>query len=104
MAALNPTEQEFDALLDGGKPVLAEFWAPWCSYCRRIAPVLKKLGEERQDIAVAQINTDEQAALAGRYGIEVLPTLLLFQNGQPGQPLVAPESKAQIDSFITGQL
>ena len=89
---------------EGSKPVLVEFWAPWCVYCRRIAPVLKKMAQEREDVVIAQINIDEEPMLANREHIEVIPTLILYQNGEALASIVAPESKAKIEEFLEENL
>ena len=88
-------------VLEGTQPVLVEFWAPWCVYCRRIAPALKKVAEQYSDtLVVGQVNIDEEPLLAGREQIEVIPTLILYQNGKAIGSIVAPESKAKIEEFI----
>lgn len=87
--------------MEGSKPVLVEFWAPWCVYCRRITPALKQVAQQRgDDLMVAQVNIDEESALAHQERIEVIPTLILYQNGEALGSIVAPESKAKIDEFI----
>ncbi|MBQ3076809.1 MAG: thioredoxin [Clostridia bacterium] len=84
-----------------GKPVLVEFSAPWCVYCRRIAPALDKLAAQMVDtLPVGIINIDEEKTLAEQEQIEVVPTLILYRDGQALGSIVAPESKAQIESFI----
>lgn len=99
---LELTNENFEKqALEAGRPVLVEFWAPWCGYCRRISPAYEKVADQYQDkLLIAQVNTDEEPQLAGNYQIEVIPTLLLFQNGQPVASIVAPESKASIDTFL----
>ena len=86
------------------KPVLVEFWAPWCVYCRRIAPALDKLADQRSDLVVGQVNIDEQPLLAAKEQIEVIPTLILYKNGHALGSIVAPESKARIEEFIAETL
>ena len=98
MINLNASLLEQHATQD--KPVLVEFWAPWCVYCRRIAPALDKLSDQRADLVIGQINIDEQPLLAAKEQIEVIPTLILYQNGQALGSIVAPESKARIEEFI----
>ena len=85
----------------GDRPVLVEFSAPWCVYCRRIAPAMEKVAEQyAQRLLVGQINIDHEEALADREQIEVVPTLVIYKNGQVLGSVVAPESKARIEEFI----
>lgn len=92
-------------LREGDKPLLVEFWAPWCVYCRRITPALQKVAEQRRDsLVVAQVNIDQEPELARSERIEVVPTLILYQNGEALGSIVAPESKARIDDFILDTL
>lgn len=101
MAVLNLNAEAFEQLIAGDKPVLVDFWAPWCVYCRRIAPALEKLAEQVADaVVVAQVNIDDEPQLAIREQIEVIPTLVLYRNGRALGSIVAPESKARIESFI----
>lgn len=87
--------------VEGEKPVLVEFWAPWCVYCRRIAPALKKVAKEMEDkIQIAQVNIDDVPELAHQERIEVIPTLVIYHKGEALASIVAPESKARIEEFI----
>ena len=89
-----------EQVLAGNKPVLVEFWAPWCVYCRRIAPALEKLAQQQENLIVGQVNIDEEPLLANREHIEVIPTFVLYEIGQALGSIVAPESKARIEEFI----
>lgn len=89
-----------EQVLAGNKPVLVEFWAPWCVYCRRIAPALEKLAQQQENLIIGQVNIDEEPLLANREHIEVIPTFVLYENGQALGSIVAPESKARIEEFI----
>lgn len=101
MFAIIQTREELDALLGGDKPALIEFYAPWCPYCRRIAPAFDKVSEEYADrLAIGQINIDDAPALAEAYQVELVPTMVIFEKGKPVGDIVAPESKAQIDGLI----
>jgi len=86
---------------ESSKPVLVEFWAPWCVYCRRITPALQRVSEQYQDsLVVGQVNIDEEPELAHAERIEVVPTLILYHKGEALGSIVAPESKARIDEFL----
>ena len=106
MSAMNMNSEQFEnQVRHGREPVLVEFWAPWCVYCRRIAPAMDKVAAQYAGIVtVAQINIDDEPLLAAREQIEVIPTLVLYQNGQALGSIVAPESKARIDDFILENL
>ena len=105
MATININKDKFEQLIHGDKPVLIDFWAPWCSYCRRIGPAFEEIGGEYSDILVAgKVNIDEEPQLADAEEIEVIPTLVIYQNGQVVDSIVAPKSKAMIENFINGAL
>ena len=101
MTAVNMTAELFHQAVTDNKPVLVEFWAPWCVYCRRITPAMSKIAEQYADtLVVGQVNIDDEPQLAVKEQIEVIPTLVLYQNGQALGSIVAPESKAKIEQFI----
>ena len=101
MAALNINKEQFDNMMSEGKLMLVDYWAPWCSYCRRIGPAYDKVAQQYGDnIVVAKVNIDDEPLLADREQIEVIPTLVLYREGKPLGFVVAPESKAKIDTFI----
>ena len=106
MAIITVTEQNYEELvLKAERPVLVDFWAPWCGYCRRSAPALEKGAEQREgDLVVAKINADEEPELLRKNGVELLPTLKLFRNGESKGHIVAPGTKAEIDAFIQESL
>ena len=81
--------------------MLIDYWAPWCVYCRRIAPAYEKIAQQYGDrLVVAKINIDEEPVIAHQEKIEVIPTLVLYEGGQAVASIVAPESKAKIEEFI----
>ena len=100
MATVNLNQNQFQNLLNEGKTVLVDYWAPWCGYCRRIAPAYEKLAEERDDIIFAKVNIDEEPLLANEANIEVIPTLVLYKDGKAADFVIAPNSKLAIEKFI----
>ena len=101
MAAKNINREQFDHLLNSGSVLLVDFWAPWCGYCRRIGPAYDKIAEQYEgSVEVVKINIDEEPALAEAEQIEVIPTLVLYRDGKAIGSIVAPESKAMIESFL----
>ena len=103
MKPLELNESAFQRLLHSGEAMLVDYWAPWCVYCRRIAPAYEKLAEQYEGkLKVAKVNIDEHPQLANRENIEVIPTLVLYKNGQAQGFVVAPDSKASIEQFIGG--
>lgn len=105
MAAMNINNERYQELLKADKPLLVDFWAPWCSYCRRIGPAYDRIAQQfEEEVNVVKINIDEEPALAEAEHIEVIPTLVLFRGGQAIGSIVAPESKAMIEAFIQESL
>lgn len=101
MTAMNINREAFEQLIHNEKPVLIDFWAPWCTYCRRIAPAYEKIAEEYSDLLViGKVNIDEEPQLAQKEQIEVIPTFVLYKNGKAVDSIVAPDSKAMLERFI----
>ena len=76
------TVDNFDSVTNTDKPVLIDFWATWCGPCRMIAPTIEEIANEREDILVCKCNVDEETPLAARFGVNVIPTLVVLKNGR----------------------
>ena len=101
MSILNMNAESYRKYTQAEQPVLVEFSVPWCVYCRRLAPALESVAEEYRDTLVfGAVNIDDEPELAQSEKIEVVPTLLIYQNGQVLGSIVAPESRAQLVAFI----
>ena len=101
MNAIELNGKEFYEKIQSDTPVLVDFWAPWCVYCRRIAPAYEKIARQYEGrVTVAKVNIDDAPEVAHREHIEVIPTLVLYRNGEALDFIVAPESGAAIGEFI----
>ncbi len=90
-----------DQLLQNDKPVLVDFWAPWCGPCRAIAPTLEELGASYSERAtIGKLNVDENPTTASRFAVQAIPTLILFKGGEEKERLVGAQSKAVISELL----
>ncbi len=96
------TARTFDKeVLSNTEPVVVDFWAPWCGPCRVVAPVLERIAEERAgELKIVKVNIDDERELAVRYGISSIPTIVLFEGGEPVARAVGAQAKGRMEKSL----
>ena len=101
MSYITVTKHNFQELvLENPKPVLLDFWAPWCGPCRMVAPILEEIAQERSDIVVGKINVDEEMELAMQFRVSSIPTLVVMKQGQIAAHTIGYQPKAAIEKLL----
>ena len=101
MSAINGNLQNFqNEVLNSDKPVLLDFWAPWCGPCRMVVPVVEQIAKDREDIKVVKINVDEEQELAAQFGVAGIPTLMVMEDGEIRNRSVGAKNRRQILAMI----
>lgn len=100
MSVLHLNANSFEEVVNSGKTVLLDFWAPWCGPCRMVGPILDEIAEENPDLVVAKINVDEEAELAQAFRVMSIPMLVVMKDGKVVNQSVGLKPKAQILAMV----
>ena len=99
------TDNSFQAeVLESEKPVLVDFWAPWCGPCRVVAPVLEEIASERDDLRIVKLNVDENQQTAAAFDVLSIPTMILFKHGQVAKKIIGAYPKKRLESELESSL
>jgi thioredoxin 1 len=96
------TEQSFEQeVLQSDRPVIVDFWAEWCGPCHAVAPILDRIVEERNgELKLVKVNIDEEQGLAMRFGVQSIPTMILFKDGEPAAAAIGAQPKPALEKAL----
>ncbi|MEC8014174.1 MAG: thioredoxin [Verrucomicrobiota bacterium] len=98
---INLNKESFNKAISGDKPVLVDFWAPWCGPCKSLNPILQEVANELgSTAAIYKVNVDENTDLAQEHGVNSIPTMLVYKNGSLSETLVGVKSKEELISSL----
>ena len=101
MSAVNINSANFSMeVMNSDRPVLLDFWAPWCGPCRMVVPIVEEIAEERPDLKVGKVNVDEQPELARQFGVSSIPTLVVMKEGKIVNQAMGARPKSQILALL----
>ena len=101
MSVINISRTNFAGeVVRSDRPVLLDFWAPWCGPCRMVSPILEEIAQERTDIKVGKVNVDEQPELASQFGVMSIPTMVVMKNGKVVNQAMGARPKSQILALL----
>jgi len=101
MSALTITKENFEAeVMKSDKPVLLDFWAPWCDHCKRLGPIIDEIGDELTEAKIGKVNVEEQQELAAQFKVRGIPTLIVIIDGKVMKTSVGERPKAEIIDMV----
>ena len=103
--AMKLTEENFDRVVSGPKPVFVDYWAVWCGPCRVMDPVVNKLAAKYGDkVVFGKVNVDEEMNISSKYQVFSIPTFMIFRNGQPIDAVIGAVGESSLEKFIAGAI
>lgn len=99
------SEDNFESLSSGKKPMLVDFWATWCGPCRIMDPIVEKLAAKYSDrVVFGKVNVDEEINISSRYQVFSIPTFMIFKNGQPMDAVIGAVGEASLEKLVTSAI